>query len=87
MSSSCQSQNDFLLSGIKNKILKSLTESVTELQYQYQGQYDPIPSNEVANRLCTALEAIFSHGLKVSSVLSLETVIFVHTLKVDGKFF
>jgi len=51
-------------SGIKNKILKSLTESVTELQYQYQGQYDPIPSNEVANRLCTALEAIFSHGLK-----------------------
>jgi len=53
-------------SGIKSKILKALTESVTELQYQYQGQFDPISSNEVTNRLCTALEAIFSHGLKES---------------------
>ena len=57
--------NGFLVTGIKSKILKALTESVTELQYQYQGQFDPISSNEVTNRLCTALEAIFSHGLKV----------------------
>ena len=49
---------------IKNNILTAITESVSEVQYQYRGSCDPIPSNDVTARLCTALEAVFVHGLK-----------------------
>ena len=83
------SLNDFLGAGIKKKILKSLTESVTELQYQYKGKFDSIPSNEVTNRLSTALEAVFSHGLKVGLktieilkyfTLNIENILFMATV-------
>ena len=53
-----------LKTNAKPKILTSVKESVSEVQYQYRGSCDPIPSNDVTARLCTALEAVFVHGLK-----------------------
>ena len=48
----------------KHNILSSVTESVSELQYQYKNSGDLLPSNDITTRLCTALEACFIHGLK-----------------------
>ena len=51
-------------STVKNNILTSVTEAVSELQYQYRHCGDPLASNDITTRLCTALEACFIHGLK-----------------------
>ena len=51
-------------SGVKQKILSAISESVSEVQYQYKSSCDSITSNDITNRLCTALEAVFVHGLK-----------------------
>ena len=58
-------ENAKLKINAKNKILTSVTESVSEIQYQYRaGAVSSIPSNEITARLCTSLEAVFVHGLK-----------------------
>ena len=51
-------------SATKNHILKAITDSVSEVQYQYRNSGDSLPSNDITTRLCTALEAVFIHGLK-----------------------
>ena len=58
-------ENAKLKINAKNKILTSITDSVSEIQYQYRpGAISSIPSNEITARLCTSLEAVFVHGLK-----------------------
>ena len=54
-----------LKANAKPKILRSVKDSVSEVQYQYRaGVVTSIPSNEITARLCTSLEAMFVHGLK-----------------------
>ena len=54
-----------LKTNVKPKILTSVKDSVSEVQYQYRaGVVTSIPSNEITARLCTSLEAMFVHGLK-----------------------
>ena len=48
----------------KNTILTAVTEAVSEVQYHYRNSVEPIPSNDITARLCTAIEAVFIHGLK-----------------------
>lgn len=48
----------------KNHILKAITDGVSEVQYQYRNSGETLPSNDITTRLCTALEAVFIHGLK-----------------------
>ena len=48
----------------KKNILAAVNEAVSEVQYEYKDNLDSLPSNETTARLCTALEAIFVHGLK-----------------------
>ena len=48
----------------KNHILKAITDAVSEVQYHYRNSGDALPSNDITTRLCTALEAVFIHGLK-----------------------
>merc|ERR1719225_1026201 len=64
-SSQRNADNAKLKINAKNKILTSITDSVSEIQYQYRpGAISSIPSNEITARLCTSLEAVFVHGLK-----------------------
>jgi len=49
---------------IKENITSVLIEVVKEIQHQYQNQEKAIDSNDLTNRLCSILEAIFIHGLK-----------------------
>ena len=46
----------------KNRILTSVTEAVSEVQYQYRNSEEAIPSNDITARLCTAIEAVFIQG-------------------------
>lgn len=49
----------------KQNILTAVCETVQEVQYKYRSQEaQQLPSDEVTNRLCNALEAVFVHGLK-----------------------
>ena len=49
----------------KQNILTAVSETVQEVQYKYRSQEArQLPSDEVTNRLCNALEAVFVHGLK-----------------------
>ena len=60
-SSKRNAENAKLKINAKNKILTSITDSVSEVQYQYRpGAVSSIPSNEITARLCTSLEEIAS---------------------------
>lgn len=53
-------------SSVKKGLLAALTEAVSELQYEFRNTNRAIESTDVVGRLCTALEAMFVHGLKAT---------------------
>jgi len=68
----------------KKNILKAVSEAVSEVQYQYQNSDIPILSNEVTARLCTAVEAVFVHGLKETFLGRLSSRLASHEARVSS---
>jgi len=68
----------------KKNILKAVSEAVSEVQYQYQNSDVPILSNEITARLCTAVEAVFVHGLKETFLGRLSSRLASHEARVSS---